>query len=110
MLLTASNNPSRWQRHVLGGIAVISLVMGIGLYWLRPEAAGPLAFCWRLGAVAGAAWLAYDDIQRLPAWLALLLPVVLLIILWRPKLLWLLLPLAIIMFVLRRLTAWTTHR
>ncbi len=77
---------------------------------LQLEAAGLLAFCWRLGAIAGAAWLAYDDIQRLPGWLVLLVPAVLLIVLWRPKLLWLLLPLAAIMLLLRSLAARKTNR
>ena len=49
-----------------------------------------------------AAWLAYDDLQRLPGWLLLALPLLLVVLVRWPKLLLLLVPLLILCAALRR--------
>ena len=61
-----------------------------------------LAFCSRGGALLAAAWLAYDDVQRLPGWLLFALPVLLIVLVRWPKLLLLLIPLLILCAVVRR--------
>ena len=44
----------------------------------------------------GAAWLAYDNVQRLPGWLLVSLPLLLVVLVRWPKLLLLLIPLLIL--------------
>jgi hypothetical protein len=57
--------------------------------WWSPGSENVLAFCWRAGAILGAAWLAYDDVQRLPTWLVLMLPLLLIVLVrWSKLLLW----------------------
>ena len=48
-----------------------SLLAAAVLWWWRPVMDVELAFFSRMGAVLAAAWLAYDDVQRLPGWLLL---------------------------------------
>lgn len=80
--------------------------------WLwqpRPESAlmfywqNSLAFCWRMGAVLAAAWLAYDDVQRIPGWVLLLLPLLLIVLAKAWRVLWVLAPLLVVGAVLWRL-------
>jgi len=61
-----------------------------------------LAFFSRMGAVLVAAWLAYHDVQRLPGWVLLLLPVVLIVVVRWPRLLLLLIPALVLWAILRR--------
>jgi hypothetical protein len=90
------------QRRILAISAIVLFVIA-GMIWLwRPGAEVWLAVCWRGGAVLAAAWLAYDDVQRIPTWLLLTLPVVLIVMLRRPVLLWLAVPLLILLAAMRR--------
>ena len=61
-----------------------------------------LAFFSRMGALLLAAWLAYEDVQRLPGWLLVLLPVVLIVIVRWPRVLLLLIPALVVLAILRR--------
>lgn len=91
------------QRHVLAASALFLLLAAILVGWWRPDAENVLAFCWRAGAILAAAWLAYDDVQRLPNWLLLLLPVLLVILVrWSKLLLWVI-PALATWAILRRL-------
>jgi ethanolamine transporter EutH len=90
------------QRRILGVAAVAFLLIAAGLWWWQPQMEVELAFFSRMGAVLVAAWLAYDDVQRLPGWLLLLLPVVLIVAVRWPRLLWLLIPALALWAVLRR--------
>ena len=91
------------QRRILA-IAAVVLLLGAAANWVWwPESAGTLAFCWRAGALMAVAWLAYDDIQRLPNWLLLAVPVLLIIAARRPRLLLAILPLLIVWAVVRKI-------
>ena len=95
------------QRRILG-ISAIVLFFGAVVIWLWwPDAEGPLACCWRGAALLGAAWLAYHDVQRLPNWLLLTLPILLIVMIRWPKVLVLAIPLLIVVAVLRNLRAGT---
>jgi hypothetical protein len=93
------------QRRILATIAVLSLLAAVTLTLWFPTTDATLAFCWRLGALAAAAWLAYDDVQRLPGWILIALPVLVIVLVRWPRLLWPLIPLLIVLAVLRRVLA-----
>ena len=92
------------QKRILGIAAVVLLVgaVAVWLWWPGPDGETLLAFCWRAGALMAAAWLAYDDVQRLPGWLLVALPLLLVVLVRWPKLLLLLIPLLILCAALRR--------
>jgi hypothetical protein len=97
------------RRRILGIAALVVLVTGTVL-WLWQPADGPLAnywqtsiaFCWRMGPLLAAAWLAFDDVQRLPGWLLLVLPVLAIVLVRVPRIFLLLLPALVLYAVARR--------
>jgi hypothetical protein len=84
----------------ISAIFLLFVAIVISLWW--PNAEGTLAFCWRMGAILAAAWLAFDDVQRLPNWLLLTIPVLLIVLVRWPRQFWLLIPLLIGWAILRR--------
>jgi hypothetical protein len=90
------------QRRILGTAAILFLLAAAALWWWRPGMDVELAFFGRMGAVLVAAWLAYDDVQRLPGWLLLVLPVVLIVVVRWPRLLVLLIPALVLWAILRK--------
>ncbi|MEN6448986.1 MAG: hypothetical protein ABFC96_00715 [Thermoguttaceae bacterium] len=92
------------QKKILGVAALVLLACSPAVWLWWPGAFGEalLAFCWRGGALMGAAWLAYDDIQRLPGWLLIGLPLVLVALIRWPKLLLVVIPLLILCEIVRR--------
>jgi hypothetical protein len=98
------------RRRILGIAAIALLVSAAVLGLWQPALEGSLAtswqsamaFCVRMGALLAAAWLAFDDVQRLPSWLLLALPVLLIVLVKVPKIFLLLLPLAILYAIARR--------
>ncbi len=91
------------RRRLLAAFAIASLVCAVVLQRWWPDAEVTIACCWRGGAILAAAWLAYDDVQRLPNWLLLLLPVLLIVAVRWPRQLLLIVPLLLVWAVLRRL-------
>ncbi len=91
------------RRRILACSAICFLVATIVLTWWWPTAETSLAFCWRMGAILAAAWLAFDDVQRLPTWLLLVMPVILVIIVRWSRLALLIVPAVILYAVVRRL-------
>ena len=90
------------RRRILAVAAVVSLLAAAAVWWWRPESELELAFFSRTGGVLLAAWLAFDDVQRLPGWLVLMLPVLLIVIVRWPRFLLLLIPAIIVGVLLRR--------
>jgi hypothetical protein len=85
------------QRKILGGMALVFLLSAAILWFVLPDADDmTLAFCWRMGAVVSVAWLAYDDIQRLPGWILAVLPVLAIVLVRWPRYLLLVVPVAIV--------------
>jgi hypothetical protein len=90
------------QRHILAALAILLLAGAVVLQVWWPGAEVVLACCWRGGAILAAAWLAYDDVQRLPNWFIVLLPVLLVVLIRWPRLLLVMLPFLAIWVVIQR--------
>jgi hypothetical protein len=94
---------STLRRRILAVAGGLCLLAG-GVVWLwRPEMEIELAFFFRAGGILLAAWLAFDDVQRLPGWVLLLLPALLIVLVRWPRALLLLIPALILLAVLSRL-------
>jgi hypothetical protein len=91
------------QRRILGIAAVVFLLSAAVLWWSWPQWEIELAFFSRMGAVLAAAWFAYEDVQRLPNWLLLTMPIVIIVVVRWPRLFFLLIPALIGWAILRRL-------
>lgn len=90
------------QRRILGGGAILLFLCAAALWMWWPDAELQLACCWRGGAILGAAWLAYDDVQRLPNWILVALPLLLIVLIRWPRYFLMLIPVLIAWGVLRR--------
>ncbi len=91
------------QRRILAISAVVLLLSAAAIWLWWPESEGALAFCWRAGALMAAAWLAFNDVQRLPGWILLAMPIVLIVAALWPRLLVALIPLLILWAISRML-------
>jgi hypothetical protein len=86
----------------IGLAAAVLIGAGVVLRFSSLEGAAGIAFaCWRVGAVMGALWLAWPQLVDLPRWLLAVVTGILLVGAWKPKLLWIAIPLAILIWVLR---------
>jgi hypothetical protein len=90
------------QRRILACSAVFLLLGAVVLAVGWPEEEVMLACCWRGGAILAAAWLAYDDVQRLPNWFLLISPILLIALIRWARLALLLIPVLILYAFLRR--------
>ncbi|MGD0897084.1 MAG: hypothetical protein ABR915_04565 [Thermoguttaceae bacterium] len=91
------------RRHILGILALL-LLAAAAVLALWPGAGGCQQFelfCWRLGTVLAVWWLAYPDLRRLPAWLLGALPVVAIVLVWRPRYVLLVIPVLVVLAILK---------
>jgi hypothetical protein len=87
------------RRHIVGVIALALFAAGaVFRVWPHPELE---PFCWRLGAITAAFWLAYPDLLRLPAWLLAALPVLAIVLARWPKCLLLVIPVFVVLAILK---------
>jgi hypothetical protein len=92
------------QRVIIGTAAGLCVLGAIAFriwppetgYWAQVEGA-----CWRMGALLGAWCLAYNEARRLPAWIWAMIPVLVLIIAFRPRWLIVAVPLMLAVALLR---------
>lgn len=87
------------RRHVLGITAIVFLAVGVGAYGSSQEAL--TGTCLRVGAVLSLLWLAWPQLQAVPIWLVGLIGVTLLVVMRVPKLLFAVVPLAVVLWLLR---------
>ena len=87
------------QRTILGILSLVLLLSAAVLWLFWPDAGTSItfAFCWRMGAMVGAAWLAYEDVQRLPGWLLATTPVLLIVLVRWPRYLVVVLPVVVVL-------------
>ena len=57
--------------------------------------------CFRIAILFAVVWLAFDEVQRLPGWIAVVVPVFLLLLVFRPRWALLALPVLILIAALR---------
>jgi hypothetical protein len=72
--------------------------------WLSQELVPVIvSFLWRMGALLAVLWLAYPDLMRIPRWVALAVPVLLIVIVKWPKMIFVIVPAMIVLVALQRL-------
>ena len=93
------------RQTALGILAAALLGGAIYLSIWPPEAeslrAWVLPACVRMGALASALWMAWDDLQRLPQWLLSATLVALFLVALRPKVFLFIIPLIVILAVIQ---------
>jgi hypothetical protein len=95
------------RRQAIGIIAIVLLLAAAALcIWLPDQAdegltLGALGAFVRVGAVMAALWLAYPDVKRLPAWLLAVIPLLLVILAWKPRWFLYALPIVIALVILK---------
>jgi hypothetical protein len=96
------------RRHLIGIIALVLLASFLGM-WLWVPVASPnqetlMGAFERVGILMGLFWLAYRDLQRVPAWLLAAIPALLIVLALKPKWFLFLLPLVVALaFLLPRI-------
>jgi F0F1-type ATP synthase assembly protein I len=91
------------RRHTVGIIALVLLASALALWLWQTNGAydALLGALVRVGLVMATFWLAWPDVNRLPAWSFAAVPIMLLVIAVRPKWFLILLPILIALAVLR---------
>ncbi len=92
------------RRHAIGIIALVLLAVA-GVLWLWPIAGdgslGLKAACWRVGVLMAVLWVAYTDVQRIPAWLLCVTPALVVLLAWRPRWFLIVAPIVLCIAILR---------
>jgi hypothetical protein len=93
------------RRHAIGIIALLLLVGNVVLrVWPLPDETWQvwmLSACARLGPVLALLWFAFDEVERLPAWVLPLILAVLVALALRPKLFLIAVPVIVALAILR---------
>ena len=90
------------RRQIAGIVALLALALGAAT-WMWPWEQFPLlsGVCFRIAVLFAVVWLAFDEVQRLPGWIAVVVPVFLLLLVVRPRWALLALPVLILIAALR---------
>jgi hypothetical protein len=89
------------HRPTVGFIAIALAIGGLVLRAYFPDDAYVRDACWRPGLVMGLLWLALPQLVQLPRWMMISLLVSGLLVMWRPRVVLLALPLLAVMWFLR---------
>lgn len=93
-----------FQRHLIGVLGLILIGFAIRYLVVPPASEFHLMFeaaCRRMGVVCILLWLAYPELKRLPSWLALTIPFVTAVAVFRPRYALVLVPLVLLILFLR---------
>jgi len=93
------------QRNILGICAIVLLSGAVAFFIWPPESAameGLHSACTRVGSLCAVLWLAYRELQRLPAWLASVLPIAAILVAYRPRWAIIVIPLVFTLMILGR--------
>ncbi len=92
------------RRHLIGILGLL-LLLGVLVTWnWEPDSAWGTqirAGCWRLGPLLIILWLAFPQVERVPAWLWVYIIIVLVLAAWKPKLLLIAIPIIVVLAVLK---------
>jgi hypothetical protein len=100
--LSIQHSPLR--RHLIGLIAIASLLAAAALWMWPPEAtwrATVHAGLVKAGVLAAIVWLAYGDVRSIPGWLWSILLGILVVVALRPKMVLFAVPIIIALAILR---------
>ncbi len=93
------------RRRIIGIMAVALLALGLMIWICRPGEQGSLvqleAACWRIGGCLAVLWLAYPDLGKIPRWIWIALPVLILVMARWPRLFFIIVPLLILYALVR---------
>lgn len=87
------------MRAAIGVFAALLLTAGIALYGRADD--GFSGACVRVGLMMGIWWFAYPQVQRVPRWLGITGGLLLVLVMLRPKLVLLAIPVLIVLWILR---------
>jgi hypothetical protein len=95
------------HRHLIGIIAMVLLASVLGGWFWKPTGyEAVMGACGRVGILMALFWVAYHDLQRIPAWLLAAVPVLLILLAIKPKWFLVLLPLVLLVaFLFPRIKA-----
>ncbi len=90
------------RRHIAGIVALLALALAAAT-WMWPWDQFPMlsGVCFRISVLFAVVWLAFDEVQRLPGWIAVVMPVFLLLLVFRSRWALLALPVLILIAALR---------
>ncbi len=108
-VITVPNNDQRPttgdpRRAILGILAVFFMLGALGTWFWPPTQGAGLewqAACWRFAPILAVLWIAYYDLKRIPWWLWLTLPFILIIIVKWPRYLLFSIPFLILFILLK---------
>jgi hypothetical protein len=91
------------RRHIIGMVAVVSLVTWLAMQCGAAPAAGQqiAGIAVRFGALMAAWWLAYPDLVRLPRWLWAAMPIAVVVLVKWPQLFWAVIPILLLVAMLK---------
>lgn len=95
------------RRTAVGIIAAALLIAALVLqFWPAGENGDDMrvaikAACVRVGALMGAWWLAYREVERLPRWVLAIIPALILILAIRPRLVLFAIPVIVLLLILK---------
>lgn len=93
-----------FQRHLIGALGLALIVGAIRYLIVPPSNEFHLMFeaaCRRMGILCVLLWLAYPELKKLPSWLALTVPFVTAVVVFRPRYGLVLVPLVLLILFLR---------
>ena len=89
------------RRHLIGIIALVLLVSALGMWLWMPVASANrealMGAFGRVGILMGLFWVAYCDLQRIPAWLLAAVPALLVVLALKPRWFLFLLPMVLVL-------------
>ena len=92
------------RRHIIGILALLLLLGGV-IYWIWPPQDGfgrqMEAACWRLGPVLVMLWTAYPQLNYVPGWLWMIIPPILAMLAWKPRLFLVAIPVVLALAILK---------
>lgn len=94
----------RIRHHLIGVIALVLLATGVAVWWHPlpwPWYESLKAACFRLGPFLAVLWLAYPQVKKLPPWLVWTVPLLVALLVLRPRWFLLALPVVVLLAILQ---------